>query len=917
MDIRKIFGGIFATCLMGATMVSCSDDLTPDGPVGDGTVVFSVKLDNVSNTRAYTLDVRNVAYGVYDRSGNYMMGGTATVTDLKATIEMKLVAGETYNIVFFAKSHASNDPYTIDWDTHTLNVNYANMNGGSVQDYKYNNDCFYAAVNGYEAGSSMQENVTLERPVAQINFGTDDLSEPAVTHKYSSVYTSLTTKAYNQFDLITGDVAGEAEVTLPYKRPVKYSGTVQNIGEFPVAGYEYAALLYVFIPKEQTLLDITFNTGTSRSTTTPVQSLVIPNAPVQRNYRTNIYGSLLTSSSDWHISIDKFYSGAENVWLGDVKEPQEVDGVYTITDPAELAGIAKLVNGGNSLAGKTVKLAANLNLANRLWTPIGRRDGVGFAGTFDGGGYTISNLNLVSGEKNIGLGLFGLFGSGSTPKPEIKNLTIDGATVNSMGVNHGDANNQGTGVVVGDIYPNGLVTNVVVRNANVQAYRWTGGIAGRAYGNITNCTVENSSFTVAFEEVSYGSWDNADKVGAICGMSCEGGYTLSGNKASNVNVTGYRHAGGLFGYVNYGYDNSKKTLTNNSIANSVVTQTLVHNYKNIAPGELVGKIYGAIGTYNGQENVVKENNTESGVELIIPQKVSTPEALKVALSNGGGGRVEITADMTVISSDWLILTKDTEVDLGNSTLTLEGERGLEVADGAKLVISGQNGVVTSSGTPLIGDPNSTIVIEGGTIRSTSTSAFKYAVNTNGDFIMNGGTIENTFNSDYPLVLNWPNNSEPRMAEINGGVVKAHNNYALNVSGGTNTKIPHKVVINGGSFIGTSGARFDGNVGATINGGYFIKTSNSTGHPLCTGAESFVNSDNCKVTVNGGYFYDGSNNSYSICRAGTSTIIVNSAYMNRTTGINDLLGADHSLINLSPATTVIVDGKNYSFPYQVK
>lgn len=916
MDIRKIFGGIFATCLMGATLVSCSDDLTPDGPVGDGTVVFSVKLDEVSNTRAYTLDVRNVEYGIYDLSGNLMDKGSQTVTDLQATIEMKLVAGETYNIVFFAKSYAGNDPYTINWDTHTLNVNYANMNGGSgTSDYKYNNDCFYAAVNGYEAGSSIQENVTLERPVAQINFGTDDLSETAVTHKYSTVYTSLTTKAYNQFDLITGDVAGEAEVTLPYKRPLK-SG-VQNIGEFPVAGYEYAALLYVFVPKEQTLLDITFNTGTSRSTTTPVQSLVIPNAPVQRNYRTNIYGSLLTNSTDWKISIDKFYSGAESIWLGDVKEPQEVDGVYTITGPAELAGIAKMVNGGNSLAGKTVKLAANLNLDNRPWTPIGRKGGTGFAGTFDGGGYTISNLNLVSGDKNTGLGLFGLFGSGSNPTPEIRNLTIDGATVNSMGVNHGDANNQGTGVVVGDIFPNGLVTNVVVRNANVQAYRWAGGIAGRAYGNITNCTVENSSFTVSFEEVSSGSWDNADKVGAICGMSCEGGYTLSGNNASNVNVTGYRHAGGLFGLVNYGYENSKKTLTNNSITNSVVTQTLVHNYKNIAPGDLVGRIYGAIGTYNGQENVVNENNTESGVELIIPQQISTPQALVTALSNGGGGRVEITADMTVPASSYLMLTNDTEVDLGNSTLTIEGAGGLEVADGAKLVISGQNGVVTSSGTPLIGNPNSTIVIESGTIRSTSTTAGKNAVNTDGDFIMNGGTIENTSNNESPLVLQWPNNQEPRKAEINGGVVKAHDNYALNVRGGTNTKIPHKIVINGGSFIGPSGARFDGNVAATINGGYFIKTSSSYGHPLCTGAESFTNSDNCKVTVNGGYFYDGSNSSYSICRAGTSTIVVNSAYLNRTTGINDLLGAGHSLITLSPATTVTVDGNNYSFPYQVK
>lgn len=44
--------GALCACLLGGTMVSCSDDLTPDNPKGDGTVSFSVNLEAKPGTRA-------------------------------------------------------------------------------------------------------------------------------------------------------------------------------------------------------------------------------------------------------------------------------------------------------------------------------------------------------------------------------------------------------------------------------------------------------------------------------------------------------------------------------------------------------------------------------------------------------------------------------------------------------------------------------------------------------------------------------------------------------------------------------------------------------------------------------------------------------------------------------------------------
>ena len=62
---------------------------------------------------------------------------------------------------------------------------------------------------------------------------------------------------------------------------------------------------------------------------------------------------------------------------------------YTISTAAQLAGLAKLVNEGPengspvNFSGKTVKLGADIDLAGKEWTPIGK-SGATFNGTFDG-----------------------------------------------------------------------------------------------------------------------------------------------------------------------------------------------------------------------------------------------------------------------------------------------------------------------------------------------------------------------------------------------------------------------------------------------------------------------------------------------------------------------------------------------------
>lgn len=149
----------------------------------------------------------------------------------------------------------------------------------------------------------------------------------------------------------------------------------------------------------------------------------------------------------------------------------ETDTEFTLSKASELAGLAKLVNEKDengeriTFEGKTIKLGASINLDGELWTPVGHyswkdSEQMYFEGTFDGQGYTISNL-LVDSEN---AGLFEC-----TWGATIKNLNIENA------------------VIVGSENA-GAIVACVRANAN----------KAQAYTTIEDVTIEN--YTVNGEE---------------------------------------------------------------------------------------------------------------------------------------------------------------------------------------------------------------------------------------------------------------------------------------------------------------------------------------------------------------------------------------------------------------------------------
>ena len=155
---------------------------------------------------------------------------------------------------------------------------------------------------------------------------------------------------------------------------------------------------------------------------------------------------------------------------------------FEISTAEELAGLAKLVNLGNTFSGKTVVLKEDIDLENKEWTPIGKSLEKSFQGTFEGGWHTVSNLKVTGANENVGL-------FGYAADAEIRNLTVTEADISGSRNVGGIAGNAGVGTSFINCTCSGEVTANDVKRI--------GGIAGVWNNTIpaSPITLKNSTFT--------------------------------------------------------------------------------------------------------------------------------------------------------------------------------------------------------------------------------------------------------------------------------------------------------------------------------------------------------------------------------------------------------------------------------------
>lgn len=266
---------------------------------------------------------------------------------------------------------------------------------------------------------------------------------------------------------------------------------------------------------------------------------------------------MLTTSCFILTACDK--NNSPDAWDGTVGAVQQaVDGTITINSSKELAGVALAVNSGTTYEGITLKLARDLNLNGKTWTPIGdsyrktTENVHKFMGTFDGNGKTISGLcntgytptDTMVETSEFSVYCYGLFGY--TENATIKNLTVT-ADINC---NTESLKGDSVSAIVG--YANkGLTMTNCVANGTVCGYDAIGGLIGRANNATTdnpviieNCT-NNANVTGTVKTAGVAGFIGKSEYFKV--NSCENNGTIS--STGFVNGSFYCcYAGGVINY---------------------------------------------------------------------------------------------------------------------------------------------------------------------------------------------------------------------------------------------------------------------------------------------------------------------------------------------------------------------------------
>lgn len=302
--MKRYLLSTFTIAAAALLVTSCNDEMDNGLKTGDeGTVTFTAQLPSEMGTRAFAdgLTAKHLQYAVYEAGQSTPLKvfgdettvvGEAEMDNLKQTVSLKLTTGKTYDVIFWAADNSAKKPYTFDPLTQTVKIKYTNV-------YSNNDICdAFFKKETITVSGNQNVDVKLTRPFAQVNIGTDDF-DAATIAGLNLTQTQVKATAGDILNLATGKMEG-TEATRTFK--MKAIPTADD-GAFPVAGYKYLLMAYIPISDTKETVDMTFGYNGKSSFRS------FTNVPLQRNYRTNIYGSLLTNSVDFNVFIEPAFSG--------------------------------------------------------------------------------------------------------------------------------------------------------------------------------------------------------------------------------------------------------------------------------------------------------------------------------------------------------------------------------------------------------------------------------------------------------------------------------------------------------------------------------------------------------------------------------------------------------------------------------
>ena len=563
---KKLFLGMFAAAGMLLATSCSNDELDVVQSGNEAQVTFSLGLEGGIATRAISdgksADV--LMYAVFDKNGeriNTIQKVSKTGVTFPTTENITLAKGQTYKVAFWAQDNDCK-AYTVS-DDMNVTVNYAN------DENKVNNDetrdAFFKTVEFTVTGSTSID-VELKRPFAQINVGVtkkdwDDAVVSGITIAQSSV---VIKNAATSLNLLDGTVSGETEVSYSLANipsdPAILKVDTDGDGEkeeynwlsmsyiLPAdatTGYAKTTLeniAFVFSPQNGNYSNIEFNQG-------------LNSVPVQRNWRTNILGKLLTGDITFNIVIDEEFEDDHNVLV----PYATINGVVYSSFADAMAAVQD---------GETIKLEGETTLDGvadgYLFTIDGKKvtidlNGYGFVANVPD---VTKNSAIFRVAKNSELTIVGegnvKFVTNKAPNVLAAFINNDGGTVNLKG---------GNWTMTALEYPDALIPTFVDNNSNVNSatlniYDGTYTFHRNLFRNFANAAGHNNYATVATINIYGGTFNGRESdAGAIWNQKPS---STTPDRAGVINVMG-----GIFNNVVINNDFAE----NNSDAPTYLTVT--------------------------------------------------------------------------------------------------------------------------------------------------------------------------------------------------------------------------------------------------------------------------------------------------------------------------------------------------------
>ena len=242
-----------------------------------------------------------LVYNAEHPNGTYEIGCT---TPKYFNFSLTLVKGMRYNILFWADNE--NSPYEVEMvngvPTGAIKVNYDRISGNNES-----LDAFFGKLVDFDPATDAADakEIKLKRPFAQLNAYTDDCQSVKLSGISKLTTSSIKIKRNelnDKLDLFTGVATCNSTTD---ESLVEFTGTIPTATtEIGDQTKMHLSMNYLLVNGEKALINVEFAfVGERNGADFPFTVLPLSGIPVQRNYKTNITGKLLTNATDFTVEI--------------------------------------------------------------------------------------------------------------------------------------------------------------------------------------------------------------------------------------------------------------------------------------------------------------------------------------------------------------------------------------------------------------------------------------------------------------------------------------------------------------------------------------------------------------------------------------------------------------------------------------